>query len=333
MTVPSCSRSAAHIPCLPINRSPWHTRCSLQVISLLKTLYSHFFLQIHEDLIALCDRQWSAVLKVDNSSETLVQHYSLRFCGKTVEELERFFDNLHFLSSSDKISLNLSYMSMEPSQLHRILSENDEVLDQVRSLTIRICGGIGRWMQCLEMLESLSMLSFSTSQLDREDITKLAGSNIFSGLIALDLSYCCIGDRAVHQLAMKANLSHLRGLNLSFNQISDQSVSTLIRQDLGNLKSLVLVGNNIKDGGARAIAQSTLGNLDLLNLSFCDLGAEGAHEIISSTKRQIQVLNLRDTKIDHTAVINLRMLASQSDCFVDRLLIGSTNSDRNWSNL
>lgn len=97
----------------------------------------------------------------------------------------------------------------------------------------------------------------------------LFASKLLAKLEVIDLELCRLTATDILRLAQTPNLSRLKELTLTRNDIrTEGAIAIAGMKQLSNLESLDLVGNGITDAGARAIAQSPyLGGLRELRIS------------------------------------------------------------------
>lgn len=105
----------------------------------------------------------------------------------------------------------------------------------------------------------------------------------------LSFEGCYIGNVVFEFLSNQAVYPALTHLDLSWNEISDEGVQSLVRSPLRpRLKYLVLGGNPISDEGAFALADAPPTALEYLNLGSTGIGQAG----------QLRLLRRKGWKVD-----------------------------------
>jgi uncharacterized protein (TIGR02996 family) len=149
-------------------------------------------------------------------------------------------------------------------------------LPRLRELNVSYNGITARGLAALtgHCPEGLASLDLSWNRFGDDGVGALAAGP--GSLVALDLSYCELTDRAAAALASWPGLGGLVTLNLGTNRIGDDGLTALARSPhLAGLRSLYLGNTAVGDAGVAALLDSPLlGRLEVLVLGGSRVGTE-----------------------------------------------------------
>lgn len=148
--------------------------------------------------------------------------------------------------------------------------------------------------------QNLFALRLNSSELSAPYVSEIAAAPSLKRLTELDLSWNDLSSESIPVLA-KGKFPTLRHLHLGTNSLSDPAAISLAEEpSFHTLRRLNLRDNPIGDAGIEAIAQSPyLSNLTHLNIPMLNFGLGGINALIhSTTLNSIRYLNIGDIELN-----------------------------------
>lgn len=133
----------------------------------------------------------------------------------------------------------------------------------------------------------------------------LATSGNLAHLTSLDLSDCELFSEDLEPLWSSPYLGSIKNLNLCWNDLDDQGLTSMARAALPSLESLDLAINQIGDPGVSSLVQAPwFGQLKSLDLGSNEISGQGV-EMLSSSDSALEKLILEDNALDLHAIEQL----------------------------
>uniref|UniRef100_A0AAZ1Y4H2 NACHT domain-containing protein n=1 Tax=Oreochromis aureus TaxID=47969 RepID=A0AAZ1Y4H2_OREAU len=282
----------------------------------------------------LSPAQWSALVFILLSSEKDLDVFELKKYSASEEALLRL---LPLVKASNKALLsrcNLSERSCDAlssvlSSQSSCLKELDLSINDLQDSGVKFLSAALQSPHCT--LETLRLVSCGLSEISCDYLAAALKSNP-SHLRELDLNYNNLQDSGVKQLygfmeSPGCGLETLRLVSCGLSEISCDYLAAALKSNPSHLRELDLSGNNnLQDSGVKQLCsflESPGCRLETLGLRFCDLSEISCDYLAAALKSNpshLRVLDLRGNySLKYPDVKQLSDLEESPDCRLETL--------------
>lgn len=241
---------------------------------------------------------------------------SMRICARTITSLNLYLPQMNAQAVLDFVT---DFPNLRALQVFKNKREEDLLslgrLTQLQTLIFSHCESVDN------LLEQFQNRTITDLRLERIPISSTTLSSIkkIGGIVKLHLVKCLNGDQVEGVQAFFSSLTSLTGLNLSKNQLTNETISGL--SHLSSLRVLDLShGNDTREEGAMWAADLNLTLLsqlkDLQEVNLCNTDSTRFAETLGALT-QLKILDARYCNFSNRRISQLETLVNLEQLYLD----------------